>query len=325
VSEREPPNNLYQKEQRGDSILQMVYIDLQENSLNDPPSPEPEVLKLYIGVTQMTDCGSTDEEESSSVDVVDNQDYGLLDTASALCENEDGNSHIQTRLKNLYDLPIHVYRSMIVDDVTSSSTENSSNITSQEEKGSESAVLCTFDELPHVMKYPCPEPSSKSNSSTNLFSVEAYSPMNREEKVKYEEFDTSHAFSQSVLTVRSIARRSRNLNSCSNQPNISESKCPIHSDSIYPIVKLGDDVYTEEDEEDNKSLRQSLGDLEVSKESMVISNLEPAVPQLGHTEFLNVPNQSPNLKRQIVRVEFKSNASDKYIRAANKDEESLSV
>jgi len=119
--------------------------------------------------------------------------------------------------------------------------------------------------------------------------------MNRKEKVKYEESDTSHAFSQSVLTVRSVARRSRILNSCSNQPNISESKCLIHSDSMYPIVKLGDDVYTEEEEDDNTSLHQSLGDLEVSKESLVISN------------------------------ESKSNASDKYIRVANKDVASLSL
>jgi len=149
--------------------------------------------------------------------------------------------------------------------------------------------------------------------------------MNREEIIKYEETDTSHAFSQSVLTVRFVTRRSRTLNSCSNCPNISEPKCSIHSDSIYPIVRLGDDVYTEEEEDDN--LRQSLGDLEVSKENLVISNLEPAVPHLEHREFLNVPNRSPNLKRhlRIVRFESKSNASDKYIRVANKDEESLSL
>jgi len=299
-------------------MLQMVYCDLHENSLSDPPSPVPEVLWLRRGITKMTDCCSTDEEEPSSVEEVDNKVYVLEDTAPALSDNEDGNSHIQSMLKNLYELPTHVYRSMIVEDVTSSST-----VSNQEEKGSESAVLCTFDELQHVMKYLRSEASSTSNSSNSLFSVEAYSPMNREETMTYEESDTSHAFSQSVLMVRPVAHRSRNLNSCSNQPKISESKCPIHSDSIYPIVKLGDDVYKEEEKGDNTSLRHNLDDLEVSRESLVISNLEPAVPHLGHKEFLNLPNQSPNLKRRIVRVESKSNAFDKYIRAANKDEESL--
>jgi len=302
-----------QKEQGGDIILQMVYFD--ENSLSDPPSPVPKVLMLHRGVPQLTDCGSTDEEEPYSP--VDNKEYDLVDTAPALSDYEDGNSHIQSMLKNLSELPTHVYRSMIADDVTSSST-----VTSQEEIGSENAVVCTFDELQHVMKYLKSEASSISRSSISLFSVEAYSPMNREEKLKYEESDTSHAFSQSVLTVRSVARRSLNLNSKCNQPNISKSKS-IHSDSIYPIVKLRDDVYTEEEQDDNSSLRQSLGDVEVSKESLVISNLEQTVPHLGHPEFLNVRIQSPNLNRQIVRVESKSNTSDKYfiIRAAKKDQE----
>jgi len=263
----EPPNNFYQKEQAGDSILRVANICLLENSLSDPPSPVPEVLRLHRGVTQMTDCGSIGEEKSSSVEVVNNKEYGLVDTAPVLSDNEDGNSHIQSILKNLYELPIQVYRSMIVDDVTSSSTVNS-----QEEECSDSAALCTFDEFQLVMKYLRSEASSTPNSSISLFLVEDFSPMKREEKVKYEESDTSHAFSQSVLTDRSVARSSRILNFCPNQPNIYESKCPIHSDSIYPIIKLGDDVYTEEEVDDNKSLRQSLGDLEVSKESLVIGS-----------------------------------------------------
>jgi len=104
----EPSNNFYQKEQRGDSILQMVYIDLQENSVSDPPSPVPEVLRLYRGVTQMTDCLSTGEEEPSSVEVDENKEYGLADPAPALSDNKDGNSHIQSMFKNLNELPIHI-------------------------------------------------------------------------------------------------------------------------------------------------------------------------------------------------------------------------
>jgi len=111
----EPPNNFYQKEQGGDSILQMVYIVLRENSLSDPPSPVPEVLRLHRGVTQMTDCSSTGEDEPSSIEVVNNKEYGRVDTAPALSDNEDFNSHIQSILKNLHELPIHAYRSMIVD------------------------------------------------------------------------------------------------------------------------------------------------------------------------------------------------------------------
>jgi len=184
----------------------------------------------------MTDCRSTEWEKSSSVGV-DNWEYGLEDTAPASSDNEDGNLHIQSMFENIYHLPRHVYRSMKADDVTSNST-----VTSQEWTGSESAVLCTFDYPQHAMKYRRSEDSSIPNNSISLFSLEAYSPMNREEKVKHEESDTSHAFSQSVSPVRSVASRPRILNSCWNQPNISDSKCPNHPDSIYNVVMSRDDA-----------------------------------------------------------------------------------
>jgi GTP-sensing pleiotropic transcriptional regulator CodY len=282
----------------------------------------------------MTECRLT-EEEPSSVEVENNQTYGQVIISPALSDNEDSDLHIQSMLKNLDELPIHVYRSMIAEDVTSSS-----NVISSEDRGYESAVLCTLDERQLAMKYPGFEVTSISNNcitqredtkclseEERLFPVEAYSPMNRELKVKYEESEISHAFSQSVLTIRSVASRSRTLNSCTVQPNISESIYPVHSDSIYPIVYLGDDVCTEEEWDDNISFRHSAGGLEVSKDSLILSNVEAAVPHLRHKGFLTVPNRSPNLKRhlRIVRVKSSSNRSDTNTRVASKDEESLTL
>jgi len=314
----------FPKEDGKNMVPRRVFRVSRENSDIEPPPSG-----FNKSVTHLTECRSTVEEEPS---LVDSQTYRRID----ITDDEDGKMRIQSMLENLDEIPANLLRSMIMDDATSSS-----NFFSSDERGDESTVLFMFEGKQVVMKYPSCELVSISHSrreDTNcqteedgLFPVESYSPMNRDQKLKLEESDISRVVSKSILTYRSIQSKSRTFNSRSKSKprtiiNISESIYPVYSETLLPIVDMGDEMCTEEEEDTKTAPVRQVRSHEVSVGSLVLSNVGPTVPQ-KHGAFLNIPNTSPNTSKKhlrITRTNSKGGHSNKKTKPVSEDEESLS-
>jgi len=324
TSENEPPIQIYrEKPWDEENCTTIPKVQLKQSPRGSSS------LRFNGNVIQMTERRAI-EEEPSIVGVGNSRTYGVSGNASGLSADED--LQIYSMLSNLED-PRTLLKSMILEDATSDS-----NLFSLDEKGDDSTVyvsIGSYDGRQVVMKYPNREVVSITPSldqgwrdDTNchtpeeerLFSVESYSPMNREAKVQYEESDTSRMVSKSVLTMRSVQSRT-----FSSRPkaraimNISESLRPVYSESLSPVFSLGDEFCTEEEDDEKTSpVRQSVQRAhEVSIESIVLANV--GNPVLRHNRsYLNIPNGSSPHKRGS-RI-----ARNKRTRAASEDEESIS-
>jgi len=272
------------------------------------------------GIT-LTACRST-EEDSSQVDVDLSQSYGQMGVKSILegvdhgVDGEEGKLRIQAILKHIEDLPVDLLKSMIIEDLTSDS-----NMITSDEKGDDSTVLVVLDGQKVIMKYPSCEVVSISGTSW----IDSYSPMNKEQKGKYEESHTPGAISnRSMKSVKPLQSQSRTLNPFPKTRtiiNISESIVPISLDSPNPIVNVLDGVCSEDEEEDKHSYLP-----QVSIESIVLSNKGPTLPHVIHKSYLDIPNSSSKTKRQykISRIISKNSPSEKKIKIVSEAEESLS-
>jgi len=278
----------------------------------------------YVNVIQFAEI----PEEEPSIVGVGSRTYVQSATASGLYANEEGDRRIQTMLANLEEFPVHLLRSMILEDATSSS-----NLFSSDERGDESTVIIPFEGRQVVMKYPSCEVVSVSPSlvqghrdDTNcqtdyepLWRVESYSPMNEDPKVKYEETDTSR-MTKSILKLSMPSRTFSSKSKTRTIINISESLCRINTDSFSPNINEEGFCTEEEDEERPSAIRQNTRSHEVSiYESIVLTNVGNNEPR--HRSYLNIPNASPRRNLRVTRISSKSSRSDKKVR---EDEESIS-
>jgi len=288
-----------------------------EESIQVSPSP----THCGHGITQ-TECRSTEEEPSrENVDL--SQPYGQVGVTSILrgvdhgVNGEEGKWRIHEILKNIEDLPMDLLKSMILEDLTSDST-----MVTSDEKGDESTFLVLYDGKKVIMTYPGCEVVSISGASW----IDSYSPMNKEQKGKYEESDTPGAISnKSLLSVNPLQSLTRTFNSRSKTRtiiNISESLCPISLDSRTPIVNVKDEVCSEEEEDKPYYLPNIRG----YEESIVLPTTGPTLPHVIHKSYLDIPNATPNSKRhyKIARVISRSSRSETTIKIVNEDEKSIS-
>lgn len=290
----------------------------------DSVQVSPSAKLCGLGMT-LTACRST-EEEPSQVDVDLSQSYGygqmgvtsILEGVDHGVDGEEGKLRIQAILKHIEELPVDLLKSMIIEDLTSDST-----MVTSDEKGDDSTVLVVLDGQKVIVKYPNREVVSISGTSW----IDSYSPMNKEQKGKYEVSHTPGAISnRSMINVKPLQSQSRTLNSRSKTRtiiNISESICPTSLDSVTPVVNVLDGVCSEDEEKDKDKLSYLPQE---SIESKVLSNAGPTLPHVIHKSYLDIPNSSSKTKREykISRIISKNSRSERKIKIVSKAEESLS-